>query len=241
MIDSDVELFATVTKGLYTKNKSFNVKIEKQSNKLGYNDYIKLGTYRGNDLLWKVINRNSDGTLVVQSTRSLGEKSFSAQWEGETTQRHDNGSNNYEKSIIRAWLNSDAAIVDYVDGAPIGSYVQGEDYSKEPGFLTNLNASEKKLIVAVQHKTMLDPLDVASKDGGELQFPSMSSITESDKLALYDKGYYKNLEDKVYLLSVKEVADYNTKAGISIVSSSCLRTPGMSGIFVLSYLNESGN
>ncbi len=241
MIDAEVQLFATITKGTVSKIKRFSVKIEKQSNKVGYNDYIKIGSYIGSDLLWKVIVRNSDGTIVVQSTRSLGEKSFSAQWEGDTTARHDNGSNNYENSIIRAWLNSDSNEVDYVDGAPVKAYVMGEDYSKEPGFLTNLNSNEKKLIVPVQHKVMLDPLDLASKSGGELQFPSMSSINDADKLALYDKGFYKNVLDKVYLLSVKEVVDYNRKAGISIVLSTCLRTPGMGGTDVLSYNNDNGN
>jgi len=75
--------------------------------------YVKFGSYYGDPILWRVINVNPDGTYMLYSEKILCFKAFDAK--GDTTDGRDdqwgyrvsNGSNNWEKSNLREWLNSE--------------------------------------------------------------------------------------------------------------------------------------
>ncbi|MGN0163246.1 MAG: InlB B-repeat-containing protein, partial [Candidatus Ornithomonoglobus sp.] len=173
---------------------------------LGLGDYIQMGTYGEEPIMWRVaaferisetnedgiIEMNEDGIPVIDSTEIAYEytegylpllvsdkiitmKAFDAGCDGEDeipdTSSHaksiygdfvrNNGSNYWGDSNIRCWLNSDApkGEVEWTCGfAPIQTYMYPEanGYAEEEGFLNSFTAAERRAIVSVSQKTLID-------------------------------------------------------------------------------------
>jgi len=196
-------------------------------------DYITFGSYDGIPLKWQVIKIDGNGYMLFAAD-SIGLKPFDANGDGTDGRTDANreayGSNFWEKSNLREWLNSSDTTVAYSHQKPDSSHVYNYYYAydQEPGFLSNGNftAQERALIQPVTHKTLLASIDGAVQDGGTaVHAYSTSSIRDAEQN--YNTAYYMNVTDKVFLLSVQELIElYNRDPATDGVNF-----PSVSGTF----------
>ena len=125
-------------------------------------DYIEMGEYYGEPILWRCVDIDEHGPLIL-SDKIICLKPFDAA--GDNTngshgrvgeQRKTMGSNYWADSNIRSWLNSDesAGNVTWLCGNPPDiDHVWGgyNDYADEAGFKTNF--IPKELGIAVKNVT----------------------------------------------------------------------------------------
>lgn len=118
------------------------------------------------------------------------------------------GNNDWEKSNIRSWLNTNKAVVKYVDSAPVdrGSDEYCNGYNTRSGFLHNFTDKELAMIQEKEIQTPVSIMDNAdATEGFALANGKMSDITDV-------KGViYKTTKDRVFLLSIYEVKEYFDK------------------------------
>lgn len=195
------------------------VQAENQGLKLG--DYVQFGAYHNQPILWRVINEDADGSLMLFSEYVLCQRAFDAK--GDATDGRDTkdrkrvryGSGNWEKSNLREWLNSKDEAVKYSHQKPDKDHV--ENYSNDDlqaGFLYYFAEAERNAIQPYTHRAILSSVDKAVKDGGtEVLVNGGYSMPIADIVQNFDRCYYKNLADKVFLLDVKELYDYVYKRG----------------------------
>ena len=183
--------------------------------KLG--DYVYFGRYLNEPILWRVININSDGNPVLFSEKIITYKAFDAAESGvhnETGGPYSNdqyhqmcGSNNWVYANLREWLNSSSQSVKYSTQPPIMDAVVLNPYANEPGFLNNFTLTERSLIQQVNHRVCcLDYDDQQEKDGGNELLDDIGGIP-SQAISNEATAIYKNVTDKIYLLSIQEVAE----------------------------------
>lgn len=99
------------------------------------------------------------------------------------------GNNDWSKSNLRTWLNSDTEVVNYPDQAPTYSAVGENFYSSEPGFLYAFTRVEKDALVTVENCSTANSFSEGVVDG------------------------YVTSQEKVYLLSSEEL-DWFSEAGM---------------------------
>ena len=131
-----------------------------------------LGTYNEKPIEWRVIHISDDEkSAVVISDRILTMKAFDAAEGGkynnsgnesywttpveemsEDIQREVRGDNRWERSNIRAWLNSAKEMVQYDDCAPAASAMSDykNGYSAEAGFLNGFTKKELAVILPTE-------------------------------------------------------------------------------------------
>lgn len=183
-------------------------------------DYISFGKYYGQPIVWRVINVDDDGCPLLLSDKLLSFKCFdAAERENSSDEvRKTYGSNFWENSNIREWLNSPAKSVSYSTTAPIVDNVAyGENsFASEPGFLAGFTAEEQKLVKAHSHEILLPEMEKDLKEFGT----EVYSSTRRDKLnriyGNFDSSFGKAVKDKVFLLSIKELRDYVLDRGWDI-------------------------
>ena len=183
---------------------SFREPEERASVKTG--EYVKMGTYNGEDILWRCVGEDNFGTLMV-SDQILSVKPFDASgttvipaggqganatshgrgWQGDTTSRKKYGSNYWSDSNLKSWLNSgaDAGEVEWLCGNPPNSahVLNGVNaYDDEAGFLNGFTRNE----ISAMHKC--DP----SAAGGTDWYRSVLPGTEG-----YELGYNMGISDGV--------------------------------------------
>ncbi len=147
-------------------------------------DFVALGHYEKDPIIWQVVSIDSDGNPLLFSRRILTIKAFDASGQkydadGYYSFERYYGSNRWETSTLRKWLNSDDKLVSWTYNAPDADNVfKGEKaYDTESGFLhsSNFNANEKALIKETTY---------SSDDG-------------------------TTLSDKIFLLSTEEAMAYS--------------------------------
>ena len=170
-------------------------------------DYVRLGSYRGNPILWRCIDIDEYGPLML-SDKVLTVKQYDTSGQHTTdddyNSRQKNGSNRWSDSNIRSWLNSDkpAGEVEWLCGNPPSSY------KSEAGFLEGFGEAEKIAMKAVSHKSILDiNTDVEfAEGGGYLDYDQSkeywASILREKMYDNYDNLYYETVTDKVTLLDL---------------------------------------
>lgn len=222
-VDSSISAWAeTMKKQLYSPS---TPPVNKTSMQIG--DYVQFGKYLGSPILWRVINIDNNGLPMLLSEKILCLKPFDAAESGRDGETGNNpystvsyrqayGSNRWENSNIREWLNSSDSTVKYSTQAPTKEAVYENSYASEPGFLTNFTAGELNNIKPITHKAILTTTDSASKDGGTVQSHTFNE-NPGDWTQNYDDVYYENVTDSVYLLDVKELDDYVYKRGFDFV------------------------
>lgn len=106
-------------------------------------DYIRLGQYDDEPIIWRLMDEDAYGKLMV-SDKILCEKPY-----GET--------NFWEDSFIRAWLNSDVSEGETDWEPQVSIWADAYMTLDEKGFLheSNFNALEKKVLKPVTQWTML--------------------------------------------------------------------------------------
>ena len=133
------------------------------------------------------------------------------QTEQEDKGRTLNGSNLWETSNIRAWLNSTAAAggVAWPDGCPPTEemfYNGNNAYANEKGFLAdgNFTGNEIGAIKKVVQKSILPGLDKEKLNvDGISEFnwqPEIKKVVSN-----YDTTFFHSVEDTVFLLDVKQI------------------------------------
>jgi hypothetical protein len=125
-------------------------------------DFVELGQYENEPVVWQVVSIDADGNPLLFSRRILTIKAFDAcgsQYEEDgyySFEKHY-GSNRWETSTLRKWLNSDDKLVNWSFNAPDAENVfNGEKpYNTEAGFLhsSNFNAREKAMIKETTYTT----------------------------------------------------------------------------------------
>jgi hypothetical protein len=177
-------------------------------------DYVTLGRYYGQPILWRCVDIDENGPLML-SDRILCLKMFDN--EGSNTSashgrghnytwhmsREINGSNYWADSNIRDWLNSTASAGNVVwtcGNPPTG----GNSYGYEAGFLSNFSLYELPLIKTVTQKSLLD----------REEYNDMSSYGEDyasydfdigNVVGSYELAYSEQVTDRMFLLDVKQI------------------------------------
>lgn len=168
-------------------------------------DKITLGKYLGEPIVWVCVDIDENGPLMLAED-VLCFKEFDAAGENSTYHsdgwgyiRKRYGSNCWQDSNIRQWLNSDETSVSWTHCAP--------SYKAEPGFMTNFTSSEKSIIKTVNHIVNVNQWESTRSgycDGGTTDSiaSSLTSTTFNPK-----HYYYKYVQDKIFLISAHQ---YNT-------------------------------
>jgi hypothetical protein len=188
-------------------------------------DYVQFGKYDGKPIVWRVIQLNEDADPLLFSAAPITHRVFDANGEDPQDRDPDGerasfGSNNYEGSNLRQWLNSSATQIDWLQKPPtlgnILTYEGTEDarknpgklpYADEPGFLSDQNFSEaeRAWIIPYEHNVLLDAVDQEDRDGGTLAIANFIESYDFKKIVEnYDNIYYKTLTDRVFLLSIRQ-------------------------------------
>jgi hypothetical protein len=188
-------------------------------------DYIQFGKYNNAPILWRVINKDADGTATFLADRILTVKAFDAKgsYHSSSTSRMNNGSNYYKNSTLRQWLNSNSPnngsnLIDWIQNDPTSSniYQSYNPYHTEKGFLTdgNFNARERSWIEPFQNKVLLNVTDSGQADGGSAAHTYNSNW--ADVLQNTDSdAYYQNVTDKIFLPSLKQLKEIRNSLGIT--------------------------
>lgn len=177
--------------------------------KIKVGDYVRFGSYYGDTILWRVIHIDKDGDPLLFAENILTLKAFDA---GGNYHSHNldkaYGSNDWEGSNIRQWLNSSDESIKWIQNPPNASNTSDNAYDKEKGFLAqgNFTIEDRNAIKTVTNKVLLADNKMSKRDGGTEAYKNHRDIEEAVKN--YDRAYYKNYDDRVFLLSVKELKEY---------------------------------
>lgn len=226
-------------------------------------DYIKLGTYENEPILWRCVDIDDNGPLMLMD-KVLGSMPYDAKTsENSATRSHSRnsfrssyGSNHWRDSNMRSWLNSDADAgkVDWLCGNPPKSdYVgYGSEYDKKAGFLNGFSKAEIAAIKTVTQRSIVSHPEYSA---GYIAGPGSDLPYNTDIASVaygFEKAYYENIIDKVFLPDVKQLNTiYNNsnilgnyylaknKDGISW--SYWLRTPITDCNHDMRYVETDGN
>jgi len=184
---------------------------------IGVGDYFLFGTYGGSEILWRCVDVDSNGVLLM-THRIICEKPFDAEGTTGSHQRgvlRNSGSNYWEDSNIRSWLNSDkeaGQVVWLCGNAPTSQNVTENPYDNEAGFLYGFSEDEKSLMKEVTQKSLLDQYEYSDMSPYGTA-PHTRKTAIADVIQNYDTAYSHNVTDKVFLLDVKQIkAVYDNRA-----------------------------
>lgn len=178
--------------------------------------YVQMGSYYDEPILWRCVSEDENGPLLI-SDQIITLKAFDAKGEHDNdyrSYRKNYGSNLWEDSNLRSWLNSDAeaGAVEWKCGnPPVKSAVWCgyNAYDGEAGFLNGFTDTQKAAVKEVTQKQLLGARDIEMADFGSENHLSYAC---SVKLVLknYDKSYAYNLNDKLFVPDIKQINDiYN--------------------------------
>lgn len=190
---------------------------------LALGDYVYFGQYNGQPILWRVIKLDDEGDPLLFSENILSYKAFDAAEKAEFTDlqsRQASGSNRWYDSSIREWLNSKSNYVTYTTAAPASNAVLDgfNAYDQEPGFLYSFTSKDREAIKPVLHKELLSQVDESFYDGGS-ELHSYTNTSVKEGVANYDSAYFEQVQDSVFLLSIKELAENVADRGWSYKKS----------------------
>lgn len=182
-------------------------------------DYIQMGNYYNEPILWRCVSEDENGSLMM-ADQILTLKAFDAKGVHENdyrSYRENHGSNLWETSNLRSWLNSeeDAGQVKWECGnAPVKSAVWCgyNAYNSEAGFLNGFTETQKAAIKEVLQKQLLSTRDAVwgkkATVGSENHLSYSCSV--EGVLKNYDRAYAYNLSDKMFVADIKQINDiYN--------------------------------
>ena len=187
-------------------------------------DYVEMGTYYGQPILWRCVDIDGNGPLML-SDRILCLKPFDASGtntsgshgrgyyynntQGECRQGF--GSDYWADSNIRCWLNSTASAGNVVwscGNPPDEAHVQAgyNEYDGEAGFLSNFTQKERNAMKTVTQKSLLDGYEYSSGSSNTLNsnYHRYSDYI-SDVVQNYDTAYSEQVTDTMFLLDVKQI------------------------------------
>ena len=186
--------------------------------KIKIGDYITLGTYYGEKILWRCVDIDENGPLML-SDRVLCLKAFDANGESNYHYvegsfydiRMDYGSNCYKDSNLRQWLNSTEDTVSWTHNPPAkGNIANGYNaYSNESGFLSADNFTEKELecIKEVTQKIYTNKAEAVRGlvDGGTKKHFVYTSSSIMAQDYNFSDCYYQNVTDKIFIPTLEQI------------------------------------
>ena len=180
-------------------------------------DYIQLGRYDGEPILWRCVSVDENGPLML-SDRVLcdympydartSENSVSGSHR-RSSYRSKYGSNHWRDSDMRSWLNSDADAgqVEWLCGNPPkdGYIMGGGAYDGKAGFLNDFTRDEAAAIKTVTQRSIVSHPEYTAgyidAPGADLPYNTdIGSVADG-----YEGAHYENITDKVFLLDVKQL------------------------------------
>lgn len=179
-------------------------------------DYIEFGSYNNQTLLWQVIHLDEEGKPLLWCDKVICHKAYDG-----VNSENDKDNHDWKTSNIRQWLNSDEKSINWIKTAPSKDTVLNYAYDTEAGFLYGFTAEERKLIKPVINKSLINEYMKITPDGGREWFVS-HEYPEKVSIAIhnYDYAYYETTEDKVFLLSLKELYEYIDNQNLSVLKGS---------------------
>ena len=223
-------------------------------------DYVKMGAYNNASILWRCVSIDNNGPLMLadkivdtlaydaKTNDNSNSKSHSRSYK-----RDDYGSNYWNDSNMRSWLNSTAAEgkVDWLCGnPPKDGYVSGVGaYNEKAGFL---NAFSKSEIAAMKTVTQRSLVSHPEYNKGIVDGDANSDLLYytdiSEAVANYDSSYFETTTEKVFLLDVKQAnAVWKNLKGYYVAYNNdgmawpyWLRTPVTDCNHDMRYISSSG-
>lgn len=183
-------------------------------------EYVQMGTYYGQPILWRCVDIDENGPLML-SDKILCIKAYDAGGSdtsgshGREPGRESYGSNYWADSNIRSWLNSTASAgnVEWMCGnPPVAEELWGgyNAYDNEAGFLSNFTENERNAMKTVCQKSLVayPEYNNGMYTVGVEVYKRESDI--KDAVRNYNAAYAEYVTDKMFLMDVKQVnAVYN--------------------------------
>lgn len=224
-------------------------------------DYIQLGSYDGEPILWRCVSVDENGPLMLSDRVLCDSMPYDAQTSENSvsgSHRHSSyrskyGSNHWRDSDMRSWLNSDADAgqVKWLCGNPPkdGYIVGGGAYDGKAGFLNGFTPDEAAAIKTVTQRAIVSHPEYTAgyidAPGADLPYNTdIGSVADG-----YEGAHYENITDKVFLLDVKQLHTvYENLGGYYIAQnrngvnwSYWLRTPVTDCNHDMRYVSPQGS
>lgn len=180
-------------------------------------DYIQLGRYDGEPILWRCVSVDENGPLMLSDRVLCDSMPYDAQTSENSisgshrrsSNRSKYGSNHWRDSDMRSWLNSDAEAgqVKWLCGNPPkdGYIVGGGAYDGKAGFLNGFTRDEAAAIKTVTQRSIVSHPEYTA---GYIDAPGTDLPYNTDIGSVadgYEGAHYENITDKVFLLDVKQL------------------------------------
>ncbi len=191
-------------------------------------DYISLGRYYDEPIIWRCVAIDDNGPLML-SDKILCFKPFDAKGNHGNYLRDKEGTNNWNNSCLRYWLNS--AEIDWLNRAAIPneqSCFNGYNaYSDEKGFLCSFSDEELAMIKTVTQKTYINEIDREQADGGNGEYaPPFGKFATvlNDKAQNHTGKMYQDTTDKIFLLDITQVQEVYKNLGAKYLLADATET-----------------
>ena len=224
-------------------------------------DYIQLGRYDGEPILWRCVSVDENGPLMLSDRVLCDSMPYDAQTSENSTSgshrrsgyRSKYGSNHWRDSDMRSWLNSDAEAgqVKWLCGNPPkdGYIMGGGAYDGKVGFLNGFTRDEAAAIKTVTQRSIVSHPEYTAgyidASGADLPYNTdIDSVADG-----YEGAHYENITDKVFLLDVKQLCTVYENLGSYYIAqnrngvnwSYWLRTPVTDCNHDMRYVSPQGS
>ena len=224
-------------------------------------DYIQLGSYENEPILWRCVSVDENGPLMLSDRVLCDSMPYDAQTSENSVSgshrrssyRSKYGSNHWRDSDMRSWLNSDADAgqVKWLCGNPPkdGYIMGGGAYDGKAGFLNDFTRDEAAAIKTVTQRAIVSHPEYTAgyidAPGADLPYNTdIGSVADG-----YEGAHYENITDKVFLLDVKQLHTvYENLGGYYIAQnrngvnwSYWLRTPVTDCNHDMRYVSPQGS
>ena len=237
------------------------VKTEKETKattQVELGNYISLGKYNGNEVIWRCVSIDEKGALMLadniidtlpydaKTNDNNHSKSHSR-----NNNRDNHGSNYWKDSNMRSWLNSTAVAgeVTWLCGnPPRAGYVNENAYDQKAGFLNDFSKAEIALMKNVTQRSLVSHPEYnhGFHDGeghSDLEFNENIENVSSN----FNSAYGENSTEKVFLLDVQQVNkvwenfdNYYIGRKEGVAWPYWLRTPLSSCNHLMRYVGSNG-
>lgn len=224
-------------------------------------DYIRLGSYDGEPILWRCVSVDENGPLMLSDKVLCDSMPYDAQTSENSTSgshrrsgyRSKYGSNHWRDSDMRSWLNSDAEAgqVKWLCGNPPknGYIMGGGAYDGKAGFLNGFTRDEAAAIKTVTQRSIVSHPEYTAgyidASGADLPYNTDIGLVADG----YEGAHYENITDKVFLLDVKQLCTVYENLGSYYIAqnrndvnwSYWLRTPVTDCNHDMRYVSPQGS
>ena len=185
-----------------------SAEFETMSSTVSPGDYIQLGKHNSLPLLWRCVDTTNGALLlsdkiITNMAFGLSQRTGNPETLTDEELRLFYGSNKWETSPIRGWLNK-----------------------PESGFLSDFTEEELNAIMSVTQKNYLSAIDHSERDGGTEGIAATYDVASVN--ANSNNAYYKYLADMFFLPDITQIsAIYKNLGSYYLAGESAywVRTP----------------